>query len=341
MLYHIETEERAAGGRTGTVYTLKHGSGASAEIWPAHGFNCLRWRVSTADGPRDMLYCAPDWNENPVPTRSGVPILFPFPNRIRDGKFSFEGKSYQLPLNDSTKANAIHGFAPRHAWTVFGYSTDNDSAWIHGDFHTSLAAPESARSWPSDSLLSMICRLSEKSLRLEMRVKNVGAGPLPFGVGLHPYFRFPCADETIDRCKLHAPARSIWQSVANLPTGERGPMPDQLNWNSAHGLAGVQLDTPYTDLGAIAQRSDGMLLRACLGHAEFPGALQIWTSGDFRQSVLFIPPHRRAVCIEPYTCATDAVNLAERDIDTGWKVLQPEAVWTEAVEFRWDPAVDM
>src|SRR5258708_869842 len=111
MFYHIETEERTAGGRTGTVYTLRHApSGAEAEVWPAHGFNCLRWRTGTANGPRDLLYSAPDWEANPIPTRSGVPILFPFPNRIRDGKFNFGWKDYQLPLNDSTKKNAIHGW---------------------------------------------------------------------------------------------------------------------------------------------------------------------------------------------------------------------------------------
>src|SRR5436190_24204354 len=111
MFYHIETEERTAGGRTGTVYTLSRPDvGSLVEVWPAHGFNCLRWRV----GGQDLLYSAPDWAENPVPTRRGVPILFPFPNRIRDGKFRHGGRTFQLPKNDSTKANAIHGFAPRH-----------------------------------------------------------------------------------------------------------------------------------------------------------------------------------------------------------------------------------
>jgi aldose 1-epimerase len=341
MFYHIETEERTAGGRTGTVYTLKHVSGAEAEVWPAHGFNCLRWRVNTDSGPHDLLYRAADWNENPVPTRSGVPILYPFPNRIRDGKFRFEGKNYQLPLNDSAKANAIHGFAPRHAWSVAGYNADGDSAWIHGDLHAAAAVPEAARLWPSDSILSVVCRLSEKALRLEMRVKNIGDGALPFGLGLHPYLRFPCADQGIDRFKLHAPARSIWKSIDNLPTGERRPIPDELNWNSPKGLAGIQLDTPYSNLGAIAERADGMLQRACIGHAGLSGALQIWTTGGFRESVLFTPAHRQAVCFEPYTCATDAVHLEERGIDAGWMVLQPQEVWTGAVEFRWDPDGDV
>ena len=62
MFYHIETEEQGTNGYAETVYTLKHGNGGTkAEIWPAHGFNCLRWSVGTEDGPRDLLYAAPDW----------------------------------------------------------------------------------------------------------------------------------------------------------------------------------------------------------------------------------------------------------------------------------------
>jgi len=342
MFYHIETEERTAGGRSGTVYTIKHTGGqAEAEIWPAHGFNCLRWKVKTDTGYHDLLYAAPDWDTNPVPSRSGIPVLYPFPNRIRDGRYNFGWKSYQLPLNDSTKKNSIHGYAPRYPWRVFGYSVEDRSAWVHGDFQMSVDAPETAGYWPADSIFSMVYRLSETALRLEMSVRNVSESPLPFGIGFHPYLRFPCADQTVDRFKLLAPARSLWHCVDNLPTEERVPVSDDLNWNSPRRIGSMPLDTLYTDLGSIQERADGLLLRAELGHTEYRGALQVWTSGDFRESVLFTPAHRQAVCIEPYTCATDAINLAERNVDAGLKVLQPDEKWTGVVEFRWNPERDV
>ena len=68
----------------------------------------------------DLLYADPNLFTDGRPTRSGIPILFPFPNRIRVGRFSWEGKEYQLPLNDSVKQNAIHGFACRRPWRVVG-----------------------------------------------------------------------------------------------------------------------------------------------------------------------------------------------------------------------------
>jgi aldose 1-epimerase len=334
MLYHIETEERTAGGRSGTVYTLSRpDAGSLAEVWPARGFNCLRWRAAG----QDLLYSAPDWTENPLPTRSGVPILFPFPNRIRAGAFSFQGRRYQLPKNDSGHANAIHGFAPRNPWRVFGYGADASSAWIHGDFRISADAPEAEHLWPGDAVLSIVYRLSADRLRVEMRVQNVGDVPFPFGVGLHPYFRLS-DDPDVSRYVLHVPARAVWRLSDSLPTGEHEPLPDDLNWNRPRTIGGTQLDTVYGSLGVIREEPGGLLLRGTLGHVERPGQLELWTTADFREAVLFTPPHRKAVCLEPYTCVTDAVNLQARGLDAGWRELPAGGDWAGVVEFRWNPA---
>jgi aldose 1-epimerase len=334
MLYHIETEERTAGGRSGTVYTLaRRDVGSLAEIWPAHGFNCLRWQAAG----QELLYSAPDWAENPLPTRSGVPILFPFPNRIRAGTFTHHGRRYELPKNDSAHANAIHGFAPRNPWRVFGYGVDGSSAWIHGDFRISADAPEADNFWPGDGLLSVVYRLSPDRLRIDVRVQNAGDIPFPFGVGLHPYFRL--SDEPdVSRYVLHAPARSVWCLADSLTTGEREPPPDHLNWNRPRTIGGTQLDTVYGSLGVIGEEPGGLLHRAALGHAERPGRLEMWTTMDFRESVLFTPAHRKAVCMEPYTCVTDAANLQARGLDAGWRELPVGGSWTGVVEFRWNPA---
>ena len=44
------------------------------------------------------------------------------------------------------------------------------------------------------------------------------------------------------------------------------------------------------------------------------------------------PPHRQAVCLEPYTCPTDAINLQQRGVDAGLLVLQPGEKWSGVVE---------
>ena len=74
-----------------------------AVVWPALGFNCLHWRLPHGSDRLDLLYVDPALYGNGKPTRSGIPVLFPFPNRIRAGRFSWDGKEYQLPLNDPAR----------------------------------------------------------------------------------------------------------------------------------------------------------------------------------------------------------------------------------------------
>jgi aldose 1-epimerase len=137
---------------------------------------------------------------------------------------------------------------------------------------------------------------------------------------------------------LHAPARTVWPLADNLPTGERAAVPDPLNWNRPRTVGATQLDTVYGDLGAIREDGGGLLLRATLADTDRPGRLEVWTTNDFREMVLFTPPHRHAICIEPYTCVTDAVNLQAGGVDAGWRELPPGGQWAGAVEWRWDPA---
>jgi aldose 1-epimerase len=184
-------------------------------------------------------------------------------------------------------------------------------------------------------MLSIVYRVGPDNLRIEMRVRNMGDVPFPFGVGLHPYFRFPCKDPDISRYMLDMPARSVWPLIDNLPTGERGPVPDELNFNRPKMIGRLQLDTVYTDLGSIESQDNGMLLRATLSHTELPGRLELWTSPDFRETVVFTPPHRNAVCLEPYTCVTDAINL-HSGTNPGWTELPVGGHWAGVVEFRWN-----
>ena len=56
----------------------------------------------------------------------------------------------------------------------------------------------------------------------------------------------------------------------------------------------------------------------------------------FRECVVYNPPHREAICIEPYTCAPDAFHLMARGIDTGLRVLEPGAAFRARIEIRFD-----
>ena len=58
---------------------------------------------------------------------------------------------------------------------------------------------------------------------------------------------------------------------------------------------------------------NGLIERGQVEYPEWGGVLQVRASPAFRELVLFTPPHRRAVCLEPYTCPTDAIHLQEQE----------------------------
>lgn len=331
MAFQSRSELRPAVGEfDGTIVVLEdEGDKVRAEVWPAFGFNCYRWQV----GASELLYAEQQHFRDGRPTRCGIPILFPFPNRIRDGHFSWEGKEYQLPLNDSSGKNAIHGFACRTRWRTVRLGADAQSAWVVGEFQGSSDAPETRRLWPADYRIQVTYRLSRAALRIEATVENPDRVPLPFGLGYHPYFRIPAtAGDKADDCWIQAGARSYWELRESLPNGRRQPVDGARDLNAPRRFRDLQLDDVLTDLVSLDQSASGLVLRGSVGQGAGQAGMKLWTSSAFRELVLFTPPHRRAICLEPYTCTTDAVNLQRRGVDAGWLVLEPGEKWMAVVE---------
>jgi aldose 1-epimerase len=314
-----------------TVYVLEDGAGGRAEVWPALGFNCYRWQARRGGQALELLYQAADLFHDGRPTRSGIPVLFPFPNRIRDGRFTWDGRAYQLPQIDPAKKNAIHGFACRHPWRVLGHGADANSAWVSGVFRCSQDGAESRALWPADHEIQLTIRLGAGSLRLEAEVYNPDSVNLPFGLGYHPYFRLPFAGSgTADECLLTVPARSFWKLVESLPSGERLPVDAACDLNRARRFGELNVDTVLTDLpAASAELPERAVLEGTPGTA-----LRLFADTAFREVVIFTPPHRQAFCVEPYTCATDAINLQQHGVEAGWRVLPPGQRWRGVVELR-------
>lgn len=306
-------------------YELHGPDGSRAAIVPSLGCNCVRWRA----GNRELLFAPPSAELAERPTRGGIPILFPFPNRIRAGHFSWGGREFQLPCNDSTKANAIHGFTPRATWRVIETSADDAGAALTAEFLASRDAPASRELWPSDQRLTITIRLTANSLRYESAVSNPGASPLPFGLGFHPYFAASPGD------RVECPARERWKLIDGVPDGTRLPLDGAFDLRHARLFEELSLDDVYTNFPIVAADADDLIERGRL-LLDDGRALSVRTSPAFRELVLFTPPHRKAICLEPYTCPTDAVNLSQRGLDVGWQVLAPGAVWRGVVEYRFE-----
>jgi len=328
MRYQSAVIARTDNHRTHNTYSLSSDDGSVVELWPALGCNTVRWQVRAGRKSRDLIYAPPAEELFERPTRGGVPVLFPFPNRIRGGEFNWEGRPYRLEKNDSTKANAIHGFTPRLPWRVLDHGADEVGAWVRTEF-TSVGATDERTNWPAQYRMVLTIRLMGSALRHEAEVTNLDLHTLAFGVGYHPYF------VATPDCVIQTPARSRWLLQDSLPTGDREPLAPPFDLREPRPVEGLTLDDVFTNFPDVVPDRDGLVDR---GRVEYPGAgvLRVRTSPAFRELVLFTPPHRKAVCLEPYTCPTDAVNLTNAGMKVGWQVLQPGERWEGVVEYRWE-----
>ena len=303
-------------------------------MWPALGFNCFHWQAVVAGRTLDLLYADSNLFGEGRPTRSGIPILFPFPNRIRDGRFHWEGKDYQLPRTDHIQKHAIHGFACRRAWRVVEQGADEGGAWLTGAFRASVDAVDCVPLWPADYEIRVTYLLGANRLRVTAEVTNPDTVSLPFGLGYHPYFRLPFVHGVAAAdCTVSVPAASFWDLTDCLPNGPRRAVDAARDLNVMRSFPDLNLDDVLTDLPAVPPGQEGLIERARL--VGGPGVeLRLECSPDFREMVVFTPGNREAFCVEPYTCTTDAVNLQQQGIDAGWKTLPPGGRWSGVFEMR-------
>jgi aldose 1-epimerase len=290
-------------------------TGSTARIAPELGFNCFEFQVAHAGGMIDVLDAVSGFETGGQrPSGSGIPILFPFPNRIRQGRYIWNDREYIIPGSDKW-GNAIHGFCMDRAWRVIDQGTD----FVTGQFQLSVDAPDRLPFWPADFVLEVTCELIHNRLRSHFRISNPSSVDLPWGLGTHPYFKLPLGpDSRADDCTIDAPVSQCWELIDCLPTGRILPVPPDKDLRDGAYAALLRLDDVYTGVDCDGPQFDCNIIDERAG-------LQVTQTCPpiFRELVVFTPPGRSAVCIEPYTCPTDAINLAAQGLETGWRTLSP------------------
>jgi aldose 1-epimerase len=314
MGHRIGTETR---GRQ-TIHTLHDDeSGASAAVLPSYGFNLFDLRLPLAGEVRPVLVAASDFADSPQSAAgNGIPILFPYPNRIRGGTYSFHGRAFKLPLNNGP--NAIHGFAVDAPWEVIEHRADSGSAFIVGRYRISRCSPKMLSNWPTDAVLQVRYALTGRRLTMTVTVSNPTAAELPYGFGIHPYFRLPFAPGgRPDRTRVILPAAKFWVLEDFLPTGEIRLVDDRLDFRKGQSMAGLKLDDVLTDLEFTTDRGICRLIDEAK-NAEF----LLGFDRGFRELVVYTPPGRGdVISLEPYTQTTDAINLQARGVAAGLRIL--------------------
>lgn len=284
-----------------------------ARILPAVGFNCFSLQIPVNGEVVEALDAEAGFeNGDKRGTRSGIPWLFPFPNRIEKGRYHWKGTDYQLPVSDAF-GNAIHGFVMDRPWRV----VVADAQTAVAEFQLSIDAPDRLALWPSDFLIEVRYTLRQACLRADIRIVNAGDHALPWGLGTHPYFKTPLgANSQFGQCLVQVPAAATWELTDCLPTGRTLPVEPAKDLRQGAALEGLKLDDVLTGI----DHTSGTVVTSLFDPAAGVMVTQV-TDRIFRECVVFTPPGRPCVCIEPYTCVTNAINLEQQGIDAGWRVL--------------------
>ena len=222
-------------------------------------------------------------------------VLIPWPNRIEDGEYDFDGAHHVLPLTEPSMNNAIHGLVRWEAWSPA--EQDPDRVVLT---HTLHPRP----GYPFTLELSLEYALSAAGLRVTTTATNTGAASCPYGSGCHPYLTL--GTETVDPLVLHVPAETMLETDARGIPSSSEPVAGSLDFRTPRAIGSTVLDHAFTGLQRGADGRARVELRApagdgvCVWLDEAYGFVQLFT-GDPLPGV-----NRRSIAVEPMTCAPNA-----------------------------------
>ncbi|RKU33326.1 aldose 1-epimerase [Candidatus Poribacteria bacterium] len=295
------------------VYVLQQDETAIAEIVPALGNNCYAFRVAgraLIDEPPALATL------QERPTAYGNPILFPFPNRIRNGSWTFEGETYQFDKPPDAPTT-IHGLLLNRPYQVQRHAADENGATLVCTLD-SRTVPDIGRQYPFPFHIEITYTLKDSVLTMGIAIKNTGERNMPMGFGIHPYFRIANPAQA----KITVPAAKYWElDDVLVPTGKQFPVSGDLDLREGKPFVGLKLDHVFTDVQLTDRVS-----RCIIGEE-----LVMESDAIFRELVVYTPPGRNAICFEPYTCPTDAINLEAKGIPAGIIVLSPKETFSATV----------
>ena len=265
-------------------------------------------------GDRAILRPTPDdaISASNVRLASAYPLV-PYSNRIRDARLSFAGRTYALTRNFGDSPHSIHGVGWQRPWSVQIATPTRATLALE---HRATGEDASAWPWPFRAVqaLDLASRDGARAvLTATLTIENTGNSLFPFGLGWHPFFpRDPTAT-------LQFSASAVWQNDATELPVERVDAAGPWSFREPRPFGDTALDNVFTGFdGQATLRSNG---RGIVTTIEADSAC--------RCLVVYAPPGRDFVAVEPVTHETDAFNRAAAcEANTGMRVLAPGAAYS-------------
>ena len=227
----------------------------------------------------------------------GTPLV-PWPNRLRDGRYRFDGTEHQLPLTEPEKHNAIHGLLRWRAWRPVEVSTDRVEMGVR--LHPMPGYPFALD-------VRVAYQLAADGLTVSTTATNVGGPhPAPYGYGQHPYLS--PGTGTIDACTVQLPAATrIRSDGRGLPAGREPVEGTPFDFRAGRRLGSLQIDSAFTDLN---RNGDGRATAALTGPDGHTAELWVDAAHPYLEiftgDTLAPERRRRGLGCEPMTCPPNA-----------------------------------
>ena len=255
-------------------------------------------RSLTYDG-RDLVQ---GFAEDRMPSAGRGQVLMPWPNRIRDGAYTFDGASQQLPLSEPGRHNASHGLVRWVSWRA-------EASGPAVTMRYRLMA-QSGYPWT----LELACRyaLGDDGLAVTVTATNLAAESAPFAYGAHPYLTTGSAHVDDDVLALPGATRLLTDDERKLPTGREPVAGSPYDFREARPIGDTVLDHAFTDLVRDADGRARVALRSPAGNGvelwadERFGWLQAYTGDDQDPDTA-----RTALAVEPMSAPPDAFNSGD------------------------------
>jgi aldose 1-epimerase len=284
-------------------YVVSNNKGTSAHIYPNLGASLQRFFVNNKPVINNII------GTIDVPkllNSSCSAVLFPFANRINKGQYNYQGTSYQLKCNETSRGHAMHGLVYRQAFDLLDSTMNEDAGIIRFVYQQD----DQAMGFPFSFKTILTYTLRNEGLSLEVTVENTGSQAFPFSLGWHPYFYSQNLEESILSMRSQ---EKIQTNEVMIPTGIQfhefpNPLP---------------LDQEEFDTGFILEVAD-------IAYKTPDYTLRMHIDQDMNKPYvqLYIPKHRQSIAIEPMTAATDCYNngwgtrelLPQKSYAATWKL---------------------
>jgi aldose 1-epimerase len=273
---------------------------------------------SYAAGDREIL---DGFAADELSPASAGQVLAPWPNRIRDGHFTFDGTAYQLPLTEPARHNAIHGLVNWARWRVAEQSPD--AVTLEFDLPAQVGYPWSLA-------LRTRWSVSADGLRCDQSVTNTSDANAPWGYSVHPYVQL--TGVAVDDILLKVPGRSrVLADTRLLPIGAVTVAGSEYDFTEPRRIGDAVLDTTFGDIEYDADGGSAVTIASPHGAQS----VTVWGDANFKWWQIFTGDtlhgarHRRSVAIEPMTCPPDAFRSG-RDVI----VLEPGQIWSASWGIR-------